>query len=188
MCVRPIAVGLPALVLAIVCAACSNRLKAPPLTNDAVFHDDAIGLRFLVPSGWAMQSREVVPVGPLPRTIIVVSYAGPAGPNLATLELVAADVPAEADLERFLSENGPGNDQWTSLPPSKAIIVNGAEAIRFAQSRMQGKNEIRREVTAFRRGARVYFFVLAFPSADADVGDAARKTVESVTWTKSSGS
>ena len=177
---RPL-LALPLIVLA---CGCSDRPQAPPLTDEAVFQDDRVGLRFLVPAGWVVQSRAVVPDGPLSRTIIVASYRGPAGQRPPTLEVLAADVPADANLERWLAERGSGSEAWAPRPPIRTVTINGAEATQFGQSRVKGTDELRRAVTAFRRGPRVYYFVVRHTAADPNVADAVRTTIDSITWAK----
>ena len=174
---------LAPLLVALACA-CADRPKAPPLTDEAVFQDDRVGLRFLVPAGWAVQSRAAVPDVPLSRTIVVASYRGPTGQRPPTLEVLAADVPADADLERWLAERGTGGETWVPRPPVKTVTINGAEATRFGQARAKGKEEYRRDVTAFRRGPRVYFFVVRHSAAEPDVPEAVRSTMESITWVR----
>ena len=176
--------SLLALPLIALACGCTDRPKAPPLTDEAVFQDDRVGLRFLVPAGWVIQSRAVVPDGPLGRTIVVASYRGPAGQRPPTLEVLAADVPADADLERWLAERGTGDEAWAPRPPVRTVTINGAEATQFGQSRVKGGDEFRRHVTAFRRGGRVYFFVIRHTAADPDAPEVVRPTIDSITWTK----
>jgi hypothetical protein len=175
---------LLALPLVALAGGCSDRPKAPPLTDEAVFQDDRVGLRFLVPAGWAVQSRAAVPDGPLSRTVVVASYRRVTGQRPATLEVLAADVPADADLERWLAEHGTGGETWGPRPPVRTVTINGAAATRFGQTRAPGSEEFRRDVTAFRRGHLVYFFVLRHAAADPDIPEAVRSTVDSITWTK----
>ena len=56
----PARAGL-ALVLAVAAAGCSDRPRAPRLSNDPVYQNDAIGLRFLAPEGWTIVSRAAAP-------------------------------------------------------------------------------------------------------------------------------
>ncbi|HEX3152777.1 MAG TPA: hypothetical protein VHR66_32190 [Gemmataceae bacterium] len=174
-------------LVAITCltvSACSDRPVAPPLTDETVFVNDAIGLRFLAPAGWPVASRAVLPTGALPRPIILVAYQSVGSEKPASFEVMAADVPADADPGRFLIEHQLGNETWKPLPPQPALVVNGESAARWSLTRMQGKDEVRREVTAFRRGDRVYFFIAAFAASDAASRDSARGAVASVTWSK----
>jgi len=185
MLVRPTRRAVLTLPLAaLMAAACSQRPQAPPLTAEAVFQNDDIGLRFLTPDGWPMQSRAMLPAALLSKPIVVVAFQKGAGEKPAEFKLLAADVSPQTDLDRFLSEYQVGTEQWIPVPPTQMVTINGAEATRHLQRRMQGKEELRREVTAFRRGGRVYFFLVVFAASDGASRDAVRSAVASVTWTK----
>jgi hypothetical protein len=173
-----------AVISLIALTSCSDRPKAPPLTDEAVFRNDRIGLRFLAPSGWVLQSRATFPDGRLAKPIILVSYQGAGGEKQADFKLLVADLSPDADLEEFLVGYRVGSEVWTPRPPAEQIAVNGAQASRFLFIRKEVKDEIRREATAFRRGERVYFFLVVFAASDAASRDAVRTAVGSVTWTK----
>jgi hypothetical protein len=64
------------------------------------------------------------------------------------------------------------------------VTINGAAATRYVLTRKQGKDEIRREATAFRRDGRVYFFLVTFAATDGAVRDAVRTSIDSITWKK----
>lgn len=164
-------------------AACADRPKAPPLTTEAVFQDDRIGLRFLVPAGWAIQSRTAIPDGPLNRTIVVASYRRMAGAKPATFEVLAMSPPPDADPERYLAEHGPGSEKWVRGSPAN-LAAEGAGPVRFVQVREPGKGDARRDVVADRRGDRLYYFVLTAPANDAEARAAVRTTIDSITWAK----
>jgi hypothetical protein len=170
------------LALLLLVAGCAERPKAPPLVNDTVYHNDKIGLRFLAPEGWSMSSRADLPPGTLPKPIILVGYHSKKG-DTAQLELMAADLPADSDLGKFLVENRIGSAVWTLQPPEK-LTINGVEATRHVLTRTASRGEVRREATAFRRGERVYFFIVTFAANDPAARDAARQCVQSANWTK----
>ena len=163
--------------------ACSDRPKAPPLTQESVYQNDSIGLRFLVPAGWTTQSRAVLPTGQLHKPIVVVSYQGGAE-RPAEFRVLVADLSAGADLQQFLTEHRVGGEKWTGQSPIEQLTVNEMQASRFVLTRTQGKEEMRREVTAFRRGERVYFFLVDFAASDAASRDVVRTAINSVTWKK----
>jgi hypothetical protein len=111
------------------------------------------------------------------------------GESTGELEVLAADLAEDADLGRFLAENRIGAAAWTVKSPAEPVTINGTEAARLVLTRMdrgdksrKGRGEIRREATAFRRGGRVFFFIITFPAGDGLARDAARQSVESVTW------
>jgi hypothetical protein len=174
--------ALTAILLAV--AGCSNRPHAPPLSSEAVYQNDAIGLRFLAPAGWPVQSRATLPGVRLAKPIILVSYQRVPADKPAEFKVLAADLAPEASLEQFLTGIQIGPETWSLPTGGQPLTVNGAEATRFVQSRTQGKEEYRREVTAFRRGDRVYLFLVIFPASDVASRDAVRTSVASVTWTK----
>ena len=81
-------------------------------------------------------------------------------------------------------EPGAGADGVDGVEEVQATSVNGEPATRFVLARAQGKDEFRREVTAFRRGPRVVFFLVTYAASDAPARDAGRASVGSVTWAK----
>lgn len=172
------------LAVVVALAGCTPGPKAPPLTDEAVYENPAAGLRFLVPAGWAVQSRANPPAGPLAKPVVLVSYEPVGAPRPADLTVLAADLPADASVEAFLVEYRVGPETWTVRPPSQPVTINGAAATRYLLTRRQGKDEIRREATAFRRDGRVYFVLVTFAAADEAVRDAVRTSIDSITWTK----
>lgn len=159
-----------------------DRPKAPPLTNSAVYQNDALGLRFLVPEGWSIVSRTDPPRGPLTKVIVLAAYAQSETGHPAELEVLAADRPADADVPQLIAENSIGPANWKPIGPPQAVTVNGAAATRYTLAVRAGGRETRREVTVFRRGDRVYAFFVTFGATDSSARDAARRSVESVTW------
>jgi len=171
-----------AALLVLLAPGCIERPKAPPLVNDTVYQNDRIGLRFLAPDGWALASRADLPSSPLPKPIILVGYHLSRGDNQSELEVLAADLPEDADLGRVLLEHRIGAAVWTQKPPAEAISINGVDANRIHLTRKTDKGEVRREATAFRRGGRVYYFIITFAASDVAARDAARQSVQSVNW------
>jgi hypothetical protein len=165
---------------------CPTRPKAPPLTNSAVYQNDRIGLRFLVPEGWSIASRMDPPAGTLPKPLILVSYAYGQADHPGGLELLAAELPDDADVGRFLADNPIGPQKWRPAGRPEPLTINDEPATRYTMSAPSGtgRGESRREATAFRRGGRVYVFLATFGATDASARDTVRRSVESVTWTR----
>jgi len=163
---------------------CAERPKAPPLVNETSYQNDKIGLRFLAPEGWSLSSRADLPETPLPRPVILVAYHLSKGGYLSELEVMAADLPEGTDPANVLVEHRIGPVPWVLKPPAETVTINGAEATRHVLTRQVGKGEVRREATVFRRGSRVYFFIITFATGDAPSRDAAHDAVKTVTWTK----
>ena len=170
---------LPA-VLAAAAAGCADRPRAPALTDDAVYADGRAGLRFVVPEGWVMGMRTVPPPGPLDKPVQLVRYQSPNPAKAADLELLAVDLPAGDDVGKYLAEHLAGGRKWAA-GPVQPLTVNGAAATRYEYT-AAGSHPMRREVTAFRRGGRVYLFTTTFGAGDTDVRDQSRRAVESVVW------
>ena len=165
-------------------AGCSPTPTAPPLTDEAIYENPAVGLRFLVPAGWAVQSRANPPPGPLAKPVVLVAYEPVGAPRPADLTVLAADLPADASAETFLAGYRVGPEAWAVRPPAQPVTFNGVAATRYVLTRREGKDEVRREATAFRRGGRAYFFLVTFAATDEAVRDAARASVNSIIWTK----
>jgi hypothetical protein len=161
-----------------------GRPHAPPLTNDAVYRNDAIGLQFLVPEGWSITSRTELPPGPLAKPLILATYIQGQADHPAELEVLAADVSEGMDLVRFLADNPIGATKWKAVGAPQSVSVNGAPATRVTLVGSTGKVESRREVTAFRRGDRTFLFMITYRAPDSAARDAARRAVESAAWSK----
>src|SRR4051812_863538 len=115
------------LLLVLPVAGCADpRPKAPPLANDAVYQNDKIGLRFLVPEGWLVASRADLPPGPLTKPLVLAGYQNPRGERPADLEVLAADLPADADPGTFAAGHRVGPDKWAPTGPGVPVAVNGA--------------------------------------------------------------
>lgn len=161
---------------------CAGGPKAPPLTNDSVYQNGELGLRFLVPDGWLNTARADVPTDKLPKPLMVAVYFQPQGDPPAALELLAIEAPDGTDLIQYLAENPVGHLNWRAATKPQPASVNGVSATKFTLTAGSPKGEVRREVTAFRRGERVYLFMVTHPLAASAGRDAARRSVESVTW------
>jgi hypothetical protein len=174
------ALGL-VLPLAALAAGCTTRPSAPALTNEAVFEDDRAGLRFVVPDGWLMTMRGVAPPGRLNKPAQLVRFQPPVADRAADLELIAVDLPAAQDITKYLSDQQPGVDKWTAAGPPKPVSAGGSEGTRYEYASAT-KAGIRREVSAFRRGDRVYLFLTTFGTNDTASRDQARLAVETTVW------
>ena len=116
--------------------------------------------------------------------MMLVSYHLRGNEHPAALELYAVDLPADADVEKFLLDTRIGQGDWKAKTPPQAIAIDGADATRYLFGLQSGKTEHLREFTVFRRGERIYYFLTSFASVDPGSRDTARKSIESVTWTK----
>ena len=98
----------------------------------------------------------------------------------ADMTVVCVDLPGGSDPGQYLIDHPIGSERWT-LAPGQAVTVNGVSAMRYDLSaRSARKGELRREVTTFRRGDRVYFFMATFAPSDTPSRDKVRQAVASV--------
>jgi hypothetical protein len=163
---------------------CSEGPKAPPLTNDAVYQNDKAGVRFLAPPGWSITSRSDLPPGPLAKPTLLVSYMQTSGEKPAEFEFIAADVPGDMDLGKYLVEHRVGAGKWTLSPTSKPLTVGGSPATQYSFTPASSTDELRREATAVRRGGRAFFFLVTCSRRDVERHSQAVSSIDSVAWVK----
>src|SRR6185437_1187605 len=164
-------------------AGCRPKPKAPALIDEPVYQS-AEGFRFLVPEGWIMAARANVPSGPVEKERLLVQYRRANSDKQATLEVSLADLPEETDLAKYLSGPSFSADHWTQSGSPKTLEAGEVRGTRFRfRARVRGA-EMAREVTAFRRGGRVYFFTVLFSPNDATAPEQVRRAIGSIVWTK----
>jgi hypothetical protein len=175
--------GLLALSAALVLG-CNSRPVAPALRDDPVYQNDREGFRFLVPEGWSQQAKSEVPPGKLKKEHLLVQYKRLGGDKGAMLEVTMADLPSSADLSAQLAGPSYGAKSWQPSGKAETLEVDGVPATRLKFTTRMGKEDMTKEVVAFRRGERVYFFVGLFTPADGKAREQVRRAVLSTTWKK----
>lgn len=169
---------------AIIAAGCEEKPKAPPLKYEALFQSDNARIRFLAPRNWEIVTRSDVPPGELAKPVLLVSYLQSVGlARPAEFELYIADLPADTSFRTWYSGRKFGPAPWKLKDGEEAVEVGGVRGERFTSSVASGKDEQLRETTAFRRGNRVYFFILTCAARDEDLRDHVRSCIASATWT-----
>ena len=93
-----------------------------------------------------------------------------------------ADLPEGADLPKFLTAAPSEGVRWRAKGAPESVTVNGVAATRFALAGGAGRDEQVKEVVAFRRGGRVYFFAGLFAAGDTATRDEVRRAVNSIVW------
>lgn len=162
---------------------CHPKPKAPALIDEPVFQSEE-GFRFLVPEGWIMAARANVPPGPIQKERLLVQYRRASGESNATLEVSLMDAPEDTDLASYLSHPSYSARHWNPLGKSESVEAGGMSGTRFRfRAAVEGK-ELAKEVTAFRRGGRVYFFTLLYPPKDAEAAEQVRRSIGRLEWTK----
>src|SRR5947209_11558609 len=172
-------------VAAIYVFGCRSEPQAPVLRNEPIYENDTEGFRFLTPEGWRQHAKVNVPPGKLDKERLLVEYVRLSSEKGASLDVSMADLPPTTDLTTYLAGPSGGLKSWHWKSPVERLHVNGASAERFTFVGHIGNEDTTKEVVAFRRGERVYFFVAYFASSDAKARDEVRRTVESTSWRSS---
>ena len=168
--------------LAFFLAGCGSRPSAPPLQDGPVFKETREGFRFFVPNGWRQGARGVVPPGKIPKERMLVEYKCMTCASPGVLRVTVADVEESTTLSDYLAKNTLTGEKWRLLAPAENFTINGAPAARITYEKREGKDETIREVVAFRRGVRVYFFNGYYAKSDKDSRQAIKVAVDTVVW------
>jgi hypothetical protein len=164
-------------------AGCQPKPKAPALLDEPVYQSDE-GFRFLVPEGWIMAARGNVPPGRLDKERLLVQYRRTAGDSQATLEVSAADLPEDSDLGDYLSGPSFSATHWDQTGSPEKLEAGGRPGVRYRFTAAIRGAKLAKEVTAFRRGDRVYFFTLLFAPTDGTAPEQIRRAIGRLVWTK----
>lgn len=171
---------LPVLAL-IVAAGCETKPRAPVMSDDPVYQNDQLGLRFTVPEGWTQYANSMIPPGPQSKARLVVAYRSTQFRG-AAFEVSIIDLPANADLRAMASEPSHGVKDWTSVGEPEPINSGSRKGQRFRFSGIASGDALIKEVSAFRGGDRVACFTLLADQGDTGARSAARRAVESASW------
>jgi hypothetical protein len=175
--------ALPALCTVALVLGCGDRPSAPVLQDEPVYNNAREGFRLLAPDGWVQSAKGDLPRGPLTKERLLVNYRMVAGDRMASLEVLAADLPETEDLAERLAGPSYGAMKWTPVGPPEKLEVGGVPATRFRYGvRIEGV-DMSKEVVIRRRGERVYFFTGIYVSSDTASRDQIRRAVGSLIWT-----
>jgi hypothetical protein len=161
---------------------CSDRPRAPVLSNDPVYQDDREGLRFLAPEGWTQSGKANLPHGKSAKERTLVDYRRASGTRGASFRVTLADLDPSTDLADFLAGLSYGVQKWHLTAPPETVPVGNASGLRYKFSSGPGKAELIKDVIAVRRGDRVYFFTALYGPADTEVQGELGRVVSSVIW------
>lgn len=177
------AAAAAALSIALLGCGCQPKPKAPALIDEPVYQSPE-GFRFLVPEDWIMVARANLPPGPVEKERLLVQYRRSTDEGSATLEISRMDLPEDSDLAEYLSAPSFSVRRWRSLERAESIEVDGVKGTRFRFSGQVEGRELAREVTAFRRDGRVYFFTVLYSPKDTAAPEQVRRSISRITWTK----
>lgn len=181
--IQPAQLFLRVLLCAVLLGGCHPKPKAPALLDEPVFQSDE-GFRFLVPESWIMAARATVPPGPLDKERLLVQYRRTIGDTQATLEVSLADIPEDADLAEYLSGPSFSASRWKPSAAAESLEAGGRTGSRYRFTARVNGAELAKEVTAFRRDGRVYFFTLLYSPQDATAPEQVRRAIGRLVWTK----
>jgi hypothetical protein len=169
------------LLAAVLFGGCDSRPSAPPLHDDPIYRNARAGFRFGRPEGWKMVASSDVPAGPLPSERLLVEYKCVTGKS-GNLEVTAASLPASTSLAEYIKKNTLTGESWRMVGPTEDFTINAVPAVRLKFALGKGKDEMTREIVAFRRDDRVYFFKGFYLNSDTSARNAIRAAVDSVVW------
>jgi hypothetical protein len=166
-------------------AGCGGAPRAPALEDGPVYDSPSEHFRFLVPESWTQFARAEAPPGKVEQECMLVEYKLLTAERPAGFQVTRADLAESTDLRAYLVGHAPSSEHWQPKGPAQPGVVRGVDAVRVRLvGHPSGKEEFTREVTAFRRGERVYFFTGKFASSDAEARRQIRRAVESIIWTR----
>jgi hypothetical protein len=163
---------------------CQPKPKAPALLDEPVYQSEE-GFRFLVPEGWIMAARGSVPPGPVEKERLLVQYRRVHGDSQATLEVSLMDLPEDTDSAAYLSGPSFSARHWKLMGRPESMEVGGVPGTRFRFTAPVNGAELGKEITAVRRGGRIYFFTVLFSPKDATAPEQVRRSIGRLVWTKS---
>lgn len=163
-------------------AGCQDRPSAPALDDAPVYKDDREGFRFFPPEGWRQTARGRVPAGKIRVERMLVEYKPRTGTKPAALQVSIADLPESAALADYLKSEVYRPQDWEGTGPAESFQINGAPAARVRYRMASGKDPLVRDIVAFRRGERVYFFTGLYLGSDSKTRKAIQAAVDSVVW------
>ena len=165
-------------------AGCNSRPSAPALKDGPIFKDSREGFRFNVPDGWKQRARGQVPAGPVEGERMLAEYKCVTCAKPAALEVTVATVPAAASLSEYVTKHTLTGEHWRLSAPTEEFTINAQPAVRITYVLRAGKDkdDMVREIVAFRRGERVYFFKGFYATSDSKSRKEIRAAVDSVVW------
>ena len=180
-----------AVLLAAVLGGCDNPPSAPPLVQgEPVYHDSREGFRFDTPPGWSMQARGSYPSAASDRERTLVKYKRIRTHEPAKFRVTMIDLPQSTTLASYLAELPPGPEKWKITGPAEDVTVNGVPATRATYSGAEEDEPdepLTKEIVAFCRGNRAYFFTGIVRTDDEESAGVIRKAVASVVWEEKAG-
>jgi hypothetical protein len=172
---------LPLALLPVLFLGCEPRPSAPALTNETVYRQDDIGIRFVAPDGWLLRAKSAIPPGKLTTPIRVVEYARTTETHRADFDLYAVDLEGQEVLEYLVKEKI-GSENWQAQGSPKETTLGGLPAKVFQLTGSGQRANMRREITSVSRADHTYLFLITYSEKDSKALQEAHKALETVSW------
>jgi hypothetical protein len=179
---RAVSLVLFGLALVVGSVACTTGPRAPDLEDSSVYSNEREGFRFLVPEGWFQQSRAAPLPGPATQERLLVTYRCFENDPPAGLEVGMIDLPADADLGRYLEEHPWSGQKWRVAGAPQPIQAGNVAGQQFSLEPESGSVRMVREVVVVRRQERVYFFNGIFGRKDNTRREQFRQVATGLHW------
>jgi hypothetical protein len=171
----------PVLLIAI-CCACSDGPRAPVLHDSPVFQSDSDGFRFLMPDDYKLKSRSDLPSGRIEGDRVLVQYHRYGSGKPASFEVTRRDDWTVETLDTILLAPSHGVQKWVDAGKGESVDLGGTPGQRRVLQGVMGKDRMAKEIVAFRRGDRGYFFVMLSRSGDESARNHFRRIIDGLTW------
>jgi hypothetical protein len=175
----PGGIGLAA-VLLLGAVGCTPPPRAPALEDGPVYQNNREGFRFLVPDDWTQFASGEAPPGKVDNEAMLTEYRLLKAERPSILRVTLLDIPPEDSIEAYLTDQF-GKLGWRLKGGSESCTAGGVAGTRFTLVNTASPQEIR-EVYAFRRGGRVYFFTAILAASDSKARLQVRRAIESLSW------
>lgn len=162
--------------------------SAPLLRNESVYQNSRAGFRFSVPDGWTLIAKSDMPPGGTSQERILAEYKL-LSDRPASLLVTYLDLSASTELLVYLRSTAFGranesqdSDRWRISGEPETLTIDGHEAARIRMVSGKAPALSSRDVVAFRRGDRAFFFTGLYTTADSKSGQQIQRAIESVRW------
>jgi hypothetical protein len=173
--------SLVAAMLLITLIGCEQQPSAPALTNETIFRQDDLGLRFAAPDGWLIRAKSAIPPGKLETPIRVVEYARTTETSRAEFDVYVTE-PHEGDLIEYLAKHPIGPEKWIERGATKSTTVGDAPAKSYHLIGTGQRANMHREIYAVTRQSKTILFLITHAEKDTKALREAMKALETVTW------
>lgn len=154
------------LLACLLAGGCESRPQAPVLRDSPLYHNEAEGIRFLVPDGWMQSASAILPPGHFEDEMFVVRYSVPTADSGAMMVLLVLSEREPIDMGQHLQGPSFRVEKWKPAAPANNLTINGAAVEHHVLTADVNGKELTKEAYVFRANERVYSFIGMFASTD----------------------